>query len=228
MDDDTYEQLLDEAEADGLLKVIHVAYQPFNSKSWKSIPVGLAIVFASDPVLESGENATWVARLVVKTGNIVGLMKGGFHWSSKNVHSEASHFDMKVNDPELSRYGRDFSRTFYLSDSRTPVSWTAKFEVAANESSDLARFKINDLELGQIQQADAWNTNGQLIYHYRRHDQNNNFNAIYDDLPLEGWWPWPKQNEQAVGTRRTREVGKSVDAPKVKRGKSKSIEMMYI
>ncbi|CAI0642658.1 unnamed protein product [Colletotrichum noveboracense] len=228
MDDDTYEQLLDEAEADGLLKVIHVAHQPFNSKSWKSIPVGLAIVLASDPVLASGENAIWMARLVVKTGNIVGLMKGGFHWSPKNVHSEASHFDMKVNDPELSQYKQEVSRTFYLSDTRTPVSWTAKLEVAANKQSDLARFKVNDLELDQIEKAEAWNTNGQLICHYCRHDQYNNFNAIYDDLPLEGWWPWPKQNEQAVGIRRTRQVGKSVDAPKVKRGMSKSIEMMYI
>ncbi|EQB44876.1 hypothetical protein CGLO_16326 [Colletotrichum gloeosporioides Cg-14] len=171
---------------------------PFNSKSWKSVPEGLAIVFVSDSVFGSGEIPTWIARLVVKTGNIVGLMKGGFHWSSKNVHSEASHLDRKVNDPELLQYGRKFSRTYYLSDSHTPVSWTAKLEVAANEQSALARFKINDLELDHIQKADAWNTNGQHIYHYHRHGQNNNFNAIYDDLPLEGWWPWPKKNEEAV------------------------------
>lgn len=79
MDDDPDEQLLDELEADGVLKVIHVVQQPFDSKNWKSVPVGLAIVLASDSFLGSYKDAIWIARLVVKTGNIVGLMQDGFH-----------------------------------------------------------------------------------------------------------------------------------------------------
>lgn len=134
---------------------------------------------------------------------------------------------MKVNDPELLRYRRKVSRTFYLSDNRTPVSWAAKLEVSANEQSDIASFKIKDLRLDQIQKADAWNTNGQLIYRYRLHDLNNNFNAIYDDVPLEGWWPWPKKKEQAVGVRRNGKSRKPVDVHKARVDIPKSIEMMY-
>ena len=33
---------------------------------------------------------------------------------------------------------------------------------------------------------------GHIIYNYRKDKPEESFNAIYDNMPLEGWWPWPR------------------------------------
>ncbi|KXJ89898.1 hypothetical protein Micbo1qcDRAFT_177086 [Microdochium bolleyi] len=32
-----------------------------------------------------------------------------------------------------------------------------------------------------------------IFYWYSRSDPASSFNTFYDDMPLTGWWPWPRQ-----------------------------------
>ncbi|KAM3565205.1 hypothetical protein ARSEF4850_001514 [Beauveria asiatica] len=41
---------------------------------------------------------------------------------------------------------------------------------------------------------------GRAVYHFDRVESDRCFNAILDDTPLEGWWPWPKKEDMNANT----------------------------
>lgn len=62
----------------------------------------------------------------------------------------------------------------------------------ARELSVLSAFRIEDLENNMFV-AGAKNERRRVVYFFDARDPESNFNVIYDDMPLEGWWPWPKK-----------------------------------
>ena len=44
--------------------------------------------------------------------------------------------------------------------------------------------------------AGACNGYGRPIYAFDAVESGINFNAIYDDMPMEGLWPWPKKSQE--------------------------------
>jgi hypothetical protein len=63
----------------------------------------------------------------------------------------------------------------------------------------LARFRIQTLSPDLVCSANAWDANLYLTYNYNCRVAGENYNCIYDDEPLEGWWPWPKNPGEAGG-----------------------------
>ncbi|WYZ36047.1 hypothetical protein EsH8_X_000694 [Colletotrichum jinshuiense] len=172
--------------------------QLFDSAEWEDVSPSLSILFA--PTLDAalyGENGTeWSASLHVKVKDLPRLMREGFHWTLVNFHREASFFNKNISEPPLRQSGWSCSRTYYLSDlDEDDPQWTAKLMVCARERQVLTRFRLVELRPELVFYTLAWNPEcrEQFYYTFDRHDPEKNFNAIYDDMPLEGWWPWPKR-----------------------------------
>jgi hypothetical protein len=51
---------------------------------------------------------------------------------------------------------------------------------------------VSDLSPDHIYEVKAWNWCGELVYTYSAFQLVKSINSIYDDIPLDGWWPWPK------------------------------------
>lgn len=55
---------------------------------------------------------------------------------------------------------------------------------------DVLRYiKPSNLSIQMVYDAWAWSINDKIIYEYTSWKPEDNFNATYDDMPLEGWWP---------------------------------------
>lgn len=69
---------------------------------------------------------------------------------------------------------------------------------------DVLRYiKPSNLSIQMVYDAWAWSINDKIIYEYTSWKPEDNFNAIYDDMPMEGWWPWPKKEEPGVSEKGT-------------------------
>lgn len=66
------------------------------------------------------------------------------------------------------------------------------FGVAAREMSDLSGFRIHNMTINNVVSTKAFTKDKEQIYHFDRFCPQKNLNVIYDDMPLQGWWPWPK------------------------------------
>lgn len=144
----------------------------------------------------------WEVRLRVKTRDLARLMREGFQWTTENVCPDMTYIEPDLQEEALTRVGWSCSRNYYLSDLGNNPYWAAKLIVCARNLDVLSRFKVSDLRQHMISQAFARNgEDGPFSYRYRPYNPHLNFNAIYGDFPLEGWWPWPKrQSTDITGT----------------------------
>ena len=55
----------------------------------------------------------------------------------------------------------------------------------------LSGFRVDMLSKEHVHKAHAWNAQKQLVYLFECNWPGYCYNAIYDDMPLRGWWPWP-------------------------------------
>ncbi|XP_044719717.1 uncharacterized protein HRG_06306 [Hirsutella rhossiliensis] len=138
----------------------------------------------------------WEAHLFVY-GNVPRLMREGFHFSEANVRTECSHFILDEN--EIPGYARSrgwiFGRIYHLMDvsRRGRRHWNAILVVYARKTSVLSKIRLHHLSLDKVYRVTAFNEKSQEIYGYESACPANSFNAIYNDKPLEGWWPWPRK-----------------------------------
>jgi hypothetical protein len=86
----------------------------------------------------------------------------------------------------------------------TPL-WVAELTVFPNSVALLSRFRMQGLSVEQVYRVHAFNEDGQAVYVFEYHWPDYCYNCIYDDMPLRGWWPWPKPS----GGRAPRHVGVS-------------------
>lgn len=162
-------------------------------------PLNLQIRFFPDPRASSNRDRDWEADLSVHSTDIVGLMKDGFHWSEANVQHEGGFF--VIDEPCIpQRYrerGLNCVRGIRLAHKpeHGEAQWIASLWIYARKVSVLARFRVHELSTDKIHTATAWNLDDRCIYSYHVLYPENNFNAILDDQPLEGWWPWPKKEQ---------------------------------
>lgn len=162
---------------------------------------------ASTPGLE------WGARLGVRAKNIPRLMRKGFHWSSANVQREQGHLTVhdksKIPQDEFV-HGWAHSRRYVIKDLGIDPEWTAELTIFAKEIAVLASFDVEFVTMQDMRRAKAWNWDDNLVYQYSEKSPGESFNAIYDDMPMHGWWPWPLRYEQSVvgdGWENVREKG---------------------
>ncbi|KAH6884125.1 hypothetical protein B0T10DRAFT_493651 [Thelonectria olida] len=95
--------------------------------------------------------------------------------------------------------GWTHARGYQLKDVSTNHQWTAKVGVYARGNKELSQFRLSDLALENIRSATALNWARQHVYWFDAREPDGNFNAIYDDRVMEGWWPWPRPKGQEAG-----------------------------
>ncbi|KAF9872230.1 aldehyde dehydrogenase (NAD+) [Colletotrichum karsti] len=171
----------------------------FDSKEWKDIPITLTIGLSTTPIpILSGKEATetraclkWEARLEVKAKDMPRLMREGFHWTTANCHRESTYVNNEIEAGPREE-GWKCARYYFLSDLGKDPYWTAMLVVLARDIQTLAQFRIDTLRPDMVYTVIGSNAKSQWIYRFDTLDPSQNFNAIYDDMPLEGWWPWLK------------------------------------
>ncbi|KAI2463929.1 hypothetical protein F4781DRAFT_425944 [Annulohypoxylon bovei var. microspora] len=146
----------------------------------------------------------WCARLIFKCENVPQLMREGLYWSLSNVQWEDgfitsyapavnNSFDEIMNEYCLEE-GLMYTRHYFLHDLQVPPRWIAHFQIHADTIRLLADLRLESLCKEHVYHAIAWSFGRQeTIYRYDKSDWEGWYNVIYDDMPLEGWWPWPKK-----------------------------------
>ncbi|KAI0550757.1 hypothetical protein F4679DRAFT_583128 [Xylaria curta] len=137
----------------------------------------------------------WIAVLMVKSHDVPRLMREGFYWDSANVIREEGYIDQ---DFTVAGYRQDRkywsgTRHYFLKDLQQPPCWIAPIEVFALNSTTLYQFDLSRSSRENTQWAAAINQSGHQIYHWHYRFPGSWFNVAYDNMPVEGWWPWPKK-----------------------------------
>lgn len=133
--------------------------------------------------------------MIIECHDVPLLMRKGFHWTISNVKKEngfVTGLSKDVRSMELiSKYTN--TRWWLLKDSKQPMEWVASIRVHGTLES-VTNIRLQDWFPTMVLNAEAVNNSGNQIYFFDREQPHKAFNAIYDDMPLEGWWPWPKKN----------------------------------
>ncbi|KAF6829124.1 hypothetical protein CPLU01_08137 [Colletotrichum plurivorum] len=124
-------------------------------------------------------------------------MREGFFWNEDNVIPERSYID-NSHDHHMEGHDLHCKRVWTLVDLSPEHLWHTELTVWGPDIQTLARFRVSDLQTYIVYSAmvkaprEACNTHRRTIYLYDENRPERCINTIYDDLPLEGWWPWPK------------------------------------
>lgn len=156
------------------------------------------MLFAQHPF---GLAEGWHALMDIQTDDVPRLMREGLHWTEANLDKEAGYIEANPQDsmsprpPSFVKY----IRMFLLRDLGEKPLWTAKMAVYFSNTDQLSQFRFRHLKLYQIIFCKAESIDEKLLYMYQRIPDTDdiNVNTIYDDMPLEGWWPWPKRFTKA-------------------------------
>ncbi|KAG7285551.1 hypothetical protein NEMBOFW57_010180 [Staphylotrichum longicolle] len=142
----------------------------------------------------------WAAILEVKCRDVPHLMREGFFWSAENVLPEEGYLSPESR-PEWTALGCRHKRTWILADQsdngqgqRRDPQWVGRLEVVSPVPEALPGFRVQELSRSNVYSAAAWNAREQLVYRYDYRSPSQNCNCIYDDKPLKGWWPWPRDD----------------------------------
>ncbi|KAI1198511.1 hypothetical protein F5X97DRAFT_333341 [Nemania serpens] len=152
----------------------------------------------------------WIACLMVKCSDVPRLMREGFHLDACNVIKEEGYIEGENKSSNQSSRTSTVTRWYFLADTHQPRRWIASMEVRALNPHTLYNFNLSRLSREVIRSAWAMNQREELIYEYRAYtfrDKYFNavespvigFNIIYDRMPMEGLWPWPRKEKEDEG-----------------------------
>ncbi|KAF9873162.1 hypothetical protein CkaCkLH20_09325 [Colletotrichum karsti] len=174
------------------------------SEEWQSLPNKLRMNMATRPIPSRRGDTfraalQWDAKLLARVKDMPRLMREGFHWSEANVCLEASRVDDATDINLLKKDGWKCCRLYYLSQLGDDPNWAAELVVCARDLKALAQFRLSDLQPEMVYSAWAvhYSPYPKAYYQYKfeRLEPMENFNAVYDGMPMEGWWPWPKRED---------------------------------
>ncbi|KAF9880371.1 hypothetical protein CkaCkLH20_02325 [Colletotrichum karsti] len=183
--------------------------QKFDSAQWQGGKPNLIFMLLSSPSessITARQNIEWVAQLHVKARDLPRLMREGFYWNLDNFCLESTYIEEKIDSGGPANVGFTCTRNYYLSDidHGNNAQWAAKLSVYARNVGTLSRFRLPNLQLGHVALVTAIDPRctGRKLYKFDRFHPDKNFNAIYDDMPMDGWWPWPRRaasDNQSMG-----------------------------
>jgi hypothetical protein len=79
---------------------------------------------------------------------------------------------------------------FSLTDATVKIlNGKRSFDVITPFFEILPRFQVDGLSGDNVWMAHEWNSLQQAVYHYDYDWPSYNYNCIYGDKPLQGWWP---------------------------------------
>lgn len=176
---------------------------------WQTQEYNMAIFFGSDienAIYDKNEwqprsnSLDWQARLEITAKDIPSLMKHGFYCGEANVQPKKGYMLFQEELREL----RDdvtksddwvYGRCYSLRDLGHDPQWVASLWVYAHEISELAQFRVKQLAREDIFSAWALDSEGRTLYNFDYNCPDDSINVIYDDMPMEGLWPWPRKAE---------------------------------
>lgn len=143
----------------------------------------------------------WHAELFIKAKDIVTLLERGLFWSEENIDRRKNFFVLDNPDEFENKWAKKLGyrhyRCYTMADTSADPDWRGTLCVYTHDSATLHAFRPSDLSLNNIRFAMAQNYAGQLIYLYDSSGFDPNFGAVFDDRPLPGWWPWPKEKSSS-------------------------------
>ncbi|KAI1177872.1 hypothetical protein F4777DRAFT_540691 [Nemania sp. FL0916] len=176
------------------------SFYNYDSEEWNS-ECSLGFGLYPNPLRQGSggaptpEGQPWVARILVKCPDIPRMMREGFHWTDENILPEEGYIKLEREEKAFR-----WKRNYFLADLQHPRRWVARVFVEASNLKTLSDFKLSHhLSKATViwcrAWAQAWGKDNLMIYNFEYDDPEYSFNAIYDDMPLDGWWPWPKAGE---------------------------------
>ncbi|CAH0048901.1 unnamed protein product [Clonostachys solani] len=140
----------------------------------------------------------WTACLTLETCDLSHLMKEGFYWDKSSIEPESGFFllDQKDLPADESRGGWKCARVYQCSKMREGIiQWKGQLRILAQELKTLAEFNLDILTVDAIHIMRVRDSENRDVYWYCRLRPEQNCNAYYDHMPMEGYWPWPKKDE---------------------------------
>ncbi|KAI5460107.1 hypothetical protein BGZ63DRAFT_426053 [Mariannaea sp. PMI_226] len=139
----------------------------------------------------------WHAELEIYVKDMPKLMRQGLNWSGQNVIVDGGF--LTTREEALSHWHRSVGwscvRRYKLRDHSEDPQWEGNLLVYARQISELSCFRLSNLSVNKVRWALAFNKDNEHVYNFDRLHTAENFNTYYDDMPLQGWWPWPKVEE---------------------------------
>ncbi|QPH19221.1 hypothetical protein C2857_004396 [Epichloe festucae Fl1] len=136
----------------------------------------------------------WHAVLTLHVKDVSQMMTGGVHLSSENIDPRGALISNR--GIHLSTYCKSLGWTHYrryalrhLQDGNP--QWKGIMIVRSGSVKELSRFRFDDLSIKNIRMVRAFVRSVNQVYFFDCIDANKNFNALFDDMPMHGWWPWP-------------------------------------
>ena len=171
----------------------------------------LRMVMVNDPAAAHWDptGARWAAGLAVKCRDLPRLMREGFFWSAENILPEEGHMTNAEYREWARGLGRHaYGRVWHLADKSNGEAplWVARLEVCSRSVELLGRFEVRNLSRNMVYEAFAWNAEYRAVYAFRHYQPDGCFNCIYDEMPMEGWWPWPGPMEGGRDSGSTRQA----------------------
>ncbi|TGJ87279.1 hypothetical protein E0Z10_g1479 [Xylaria hypoxylon] len=137
-------------------------------------------------------------------------MREGFHWDASNVIKEEGYIEYGKGPRSVKNLASAATRWYFLTDTDQPRRWIASLDVRAFDAKILYNFDLSRLSRELVRTVWASNQDKQQIYGYQSYtppDKSSDtteilmtgFNMIYDKMPMEGFWPWPRKENEATG-----------------------------
>ncbi|KAI0196551.1 hypothetical protein EV127DRAFT_494486 [Xylaria flabelliformis] len=157
--------------------------------------LSMSFGFCPDPSNMSFDQ-DWIAILLVKCRDVLRLMREGFHWDAANIIREEGYVDQDFTFAWFLQDRKRWAGTrhYFLKDLQQPPRWVGNIEVFAQNQTTLFKFNLDRLSRESMKWAKANNQSGHQIYQWQYGFPGTWFNTVYDDMPMEGWWPWPKRD----------------------------------
>ncbi|CCF39349.1 hypothetical protein CH063_02113 [Colletotrichum higginsianum] len=175
--------------------------QNYDLPAWQDTSYTACFLFDSKSPSDGAADpeSEWEARLRVKSRDLPRLMREGFHWTPANFDPGATYIQKDLSGEKKTIKRRwTQSRNFFLSDLSDNPYWAATLVIYARSTRVLSRFKVTDVTPDTMSWAAAWKKdehwgNVHWIYEWDCRRPQESYNAVYGEMPLDGWWPWPKR-----------------------------------
>ncbi|CAG9981174.1 unnamed protein product [Clonostachys byssicola] len=138
----------------------------------------------------------WHAMMRIKAKNVPRLMRDGFFQLSPKNYCEGSSA-LRLDDAVWpKRLGCDDSwrqtRTYAFKDEGDDPEWHAILAVVSKERFTIVNFDLGMITPETINMVKAYNWKGEQVYEANPSRPRENFNLIYPNVVLGGWWGGPQ------------------------------------
>ncbi|KAI4869043.1 hypothetical protein F4820DRAFT_407846 [Hypoxylon rubiginosum] len=167
-----------------------------NGRIFYDIPGERSIRFSFRPQpLVDNYLQPWFGQMDVKCDDVPLLMREGFYWTTANIIKEEG-FVENIN-PQQINLGHPnnpctIKRYWFLQDLQQPPRWTASLQIHAPNYDVISKVRFENWSINMIRSVEAWGLSKKTIYSFSALTPKCCI-SIYDDMPLKGWWPWPKE-----------------------------------